>query len=510
METATPLFFHVSAFAQRKKNWISGLFDVNGSWCSNTKELIPIITDYFVNLFDTSSPTSSDLDNILTHVNVSLTEMMKLSLEAPYTCEEIKFALFKMNPVMVPGRDCLPAIFFQKLWSAFGDSISDVVLKVLNGVADVSDWNNTLITLIPKVASPTEVKHFRPISLYSTVYKLVSKVIVNRMRGVLDGVVDQSQSAFVLGRLISDNILIGFECMHWLRKHKGKKDGYAALKLDMRKAYDQVEWIYLEAIMRKIQFPERFVKLITNCVSTVTYSFNLNQKDFGKILPTRGLQQGDPLSPFLFVLCAQGLSFILQHHIKRNSLQGIHMGLEAPMISHLFFADDNLVFFKATMGNSLIIRSCLVDYGKASWQIVNFEKSAVTFSPSTRDLIRRSIAEVFKIEVVFGHSIYLGLPTFTLHQKKLQFDYLHERVGKKLEGWKGKLFSSGGKEVLIKSVIQSIPSYTMSCFRIPIGIYLDIERQCARFWWRTAKGLHWLNWKDLCRPKKWEEWVFKD
>lgn len=181
-------FFHASASARRKKNWISGLFDVNGSWCSNTKELISIITDYFANLFDTCSPTSSDLDNILTHVNVSLTETM---LEAPYSCEEIKFALFGMNPLQAPGPNGLPAIFFQKLWPAFGDSISDAVLKVLNGVADVSDWNNTLITLIPKVASPTEVKHFRPISLCNTVYKLVSKVIVNKMRGVLDGVVDQ-------------------------------------------------------------------------------------------------------------------------------------------------------------------------------------------------------------------------------------------------------------------------------------------------------------------------------
>lgn len=165
------------------------------------------------------------------------------------------------------------------------------------------------------------------------------------MKSILGKIIDPFQSAFIPHRAITDNILLGYECMHWLRNSKSKK-GYAALKLDMSKAYDRIEWSYLERILLKLGFNNDWVKLMLKCVISVKYSININGQVTGNITPSRGLRQGDPLSPYLFILCSQGLSSILQYGGANKGLQGIRVANGGPIITHLFFSDDSLIFFK--------------------------------------------------------------------------------------------------------------------------------------------------------------------
>lgn len=207
----------------------------------------------------------------------------------------------------------------------------------------------------------------------------MSKVIVNRMKKALGEVVDENQSAFLSERQITDNIIVGFECMHWIKNRKSKKSGYAALKLDMSKAYDRVEWGYVRDDDEKDEVPDNLISLIMRYITTVTFSMVVN----GRVVPTRGLRQGDPLSPILFVLCAQGLSSMLHKLRQRGYIEGVRFGGGGPSISHLLFADDSLLFYKATTNSSRSIKKCLCDYEEASGQMVNFEKSAITFSAST-------------------------------------------------------------------------------------------------------------------------------
>lgn len=246
------------------------------------------------------------------------------------------------------------------------------------------------------------------------------------------------------------------------------------------------------------------MNLIMKCVNSVSYFFRVNQSTIGTLFPERGLRQGDPLSPYLFALCAQGLSSILSKASQNRLFRGVRIATSSPVITHLFFADDSLLFFRATKEDSLQVRKCIQTYEQASGQMVNYEKSALSFSPNVDEQAIEDIKRVFSVEVVKGHDLYLGLPTFSLRSKKIQFSYLRERICQKIQGWSSKFFSMGGREVLIKSILQAIPSYAMSCFRIPVGLCNEIEQTCAKFWWSGKsgeKGLHWVRWDGLCKPK---------
>lgn len=222
------------------------------------------------------------------------------------------------------------------------------------------------------------MKDYRPTSLCN----VVARAITNRLKNTLGNIIDPHQSAFILGRSITDDILLGYECMHWLR-HSKSRQGYAALKLGMSKTYDRVEWSYLTVILCKMGFRKKWVDLVMNCITLVSYSFNVNSKVIGKVTPTRGLRQGDLLSTYIFVLCTQGLSAILDYNNNRKGLKGIQIASGSPMVTHLFFVDDSLIFFKATKDNMDLVKASLNSYEKVSVQLINFDKSTITFSRNT-------------------------------------------------------------------------------------------------------------------------------
>ena len=179
---------------------------------------------------------------------------MNDQLLRPFSRDEVESAMNQMEPGTAPGSDGMPPLFYQSFWSLMGDEVCFAVLDCLNNCKIPDVINHTNITLIPKVKSPENITEFRPISLCNVVYKLVSKVLANRLKMVLPTVVSENQSAFQAGRVITDNVLMAFETLHYMKNHQSGKSGFMALKLDMSKAYDRVEWLYLEKIMRKWVF----------------------------------------------------------------------------------------------------------------------------------------------------------------------------------------------------------------------------------------------------------------
>ena len=164
-----------------------------------------------------------DMAQVLETVPCKVTHAMNASLNAPYSPEEVKTALFQMFPTKAPGPDGFPAHFFQRHWETCGDEITKVVLKIVEGTESAACINETVLVLIPKVKNPTLLSQFRPISLCNVLYKIASKVISNRLKVILPDIISEEQSAFVPSRLITDNIITAYECLHFMKRNKAKK-----------------------------------------------------------------------------------------------------------------------------------------------------------------------------------------------------------------------------------------------------------------------------------------------
>ncbi|KAL5558120.1 hypothetical protein UlMin_034331 [Ulmus minor] len=248
--------------------------------------------------------------------------------------------------------------------------------------------------------------------------------------------------------------------------------------------------------MKKLGFSKGWIKKIMACVTSVYYSLLINGEKLGLINPSRGLRQGDPLSPYLFLLCAEGLSFIIHMYERNGKLQGMRCGSSGPNISYLFFTDDSLLFVEATPASCSAIKEVLSLYETASGQLMNYSKSAVCFGPSIgEDAIGRMVT-ILGVAQVKCHEYYLGLPCFSGKNKSRLFANIKDRVWNKLCGWKSKLLSAGGRETLTKAIIQAIPTYTMNLFRIPVSLIKELHRLCARFWWGgdvSKQKMHWCS-----------------
>uniref|UniRef100_A0A803QHJ7 Piwi domain-containing protein n=1 Tax=Cannabis sativa TaxID=3483 RepID=A0A803QHJ7_CANSA len=189
---------------------------------------------------------------------------------------------------------------------------------------------------------------------------------------------------------------------------------------------------------------------------------------------------------------------------RRGLLQGIKFGRTDLFVSHLFFADDSLVFFDATMEGCQTFRELLNNYTNASGQMVNYGKSEICFGKHVDEARRTLLADFMGVRRVVSHGKYLGLPSFVGRNKKELSDMIKNRVWAKMKGWKAPMFSMAGKEVLIKAIVQAIPTYTMSCFRLSKGTISNLHRMTARFWWGSSekdKKIHWCKWEHLCKPK---------
>ena len=268
--TEIPSFFHLNASQRRKKNTISGIWDENGIWCDTSESIAATAIAYFEALFTTSNPCR--ILEVTNTIPTKVTDEMNQGLIAAFTREEVVTTLKQMHPTKAPGLDGMSAIFFQKYWDVVGTDITCMVLNVLNSDMSIADINRTNITLIPKTNCPLKMSDFRPISLCNITYKLVSKVIANRLKNILPQIISENQSVFLSERLITDNVLVAYELMHYLEQKKEGKENFMAVKLDMSKAYDHVEWKFIEDVMEKMGFHEKWIQLIMKCISTVSYS----------------------------------------------------------------------------------------------------------------------------------------------------------------------------------------------------------------------------------------------
>ncbi|KAL9664847.1 hypothetical protein QQ045_020256 [Rhodiola kirilowii] len=325
-----------------------------------------------------------------------------------------------------------------------------------------------------------------------------------RLQPILQQVISIFQSAFVKGRIISDNFVVAHEIANYLKSCRGPTECFASIKLDMSKAYDRVEWLFLEKLLRKMGFASLWVDRVMCCVRSVSYQIRINDTVSSIIRPERGLRQGDPLSPYLFLLCTELLNAKMCAGMAANAISGVRICRNAPTVTHLFFADDSIFFIKAEAGEARSLKAILSPYECVTGQRINYEKSEIVFSRNTPADVRMDICGIFNVTQVACLSRYLGLPLVAGQRKTETFKLIIDKVWKRVNDWKGKLISTAGREILVKAVPQALPVYTMSVYHLPRRVIDEVTKLIQQFWWNkkgSNRGISWVK-KEVLQKKK--------
>ncbi|XP_048596367.1 uncharacterized protein LOC125578115 [Brassica napus] len=404
---------------------------------------------------------------LLEGMQTRFTNRMYNSLSKPVTDAEIKHAVKAIKSDSAPGIDGMTGQLFQRYRSITGAQVTKEVKEFFESGVMPTDWNHTQQCLLPKVPNAKQMKDLRPISLFSVVYKIILKVLSNRLKGILPRIFSPTQGAFVAGRLTSDNLLTAHEMIHGLKTNPNCRGDYIAIKTNISKAYDKVEWDFLETLFAKLGFAGRWIEWVMSCV--------------------RAEQNG--------------------------SLTGMKLTRNCPSVQHFLFADDSMFPCKASLCECTELIRCLKLHEDSSDQVINFQKSAISFGANIDPVMRRLLAEILQIENKGGNGNYLGLLECFLGSKHKLLAFIGEKLNERLRGWFAKKLSHGGKEVLLNSIAMVLPVYAMSCFRLTKHHCQKIMSEMASFWWAEdgdKKKIHWIAWKNICVPKDKGDLGFRD
>ena len=294
--------------------------------------------------------------------------------------------------------------------------------------------------------------------------------------------------------------------MDILRKKKGRKGRFGALKIDMKKAYDGVSWNFLRAVLIAMNFNQQWINWLMECVTLVQYTFLVNGSRSKSFKPCKGLRQGDPLSPYLFLMCANVLSLSLQKAKHDKLINGVKVGRSGCTFTHMLFVDDSLFFFKKDNKSVANLKRILDWYCQISAQDIYFDKYGLYCFPNMPMFELEDLAKQLQVNLVQNPSKYLGLNFKLKGNRVADFQFLVDKLQSKLQGWKANLLSQSGRTTLITSILQTLPLYAFSCFKVPETICKKMDSIVRAFWWGHAPGvkkLHSLKWSKICCPKSW-------
>ncbi|XP_040994329.1 uncharacterized protein LOC121240869 [Juglans microcarpa x Juglans regia] len=258
------------------------------------------------------------------------------------------------------------------------------------------------------------------------------------------------KSAFVPNRLIYDNVIMAFEALHTMKAKMIGKEGYIALKLDMSKAYDRLEWSFIKAVFIKMDFCNQWIELVMKCIETVSYAIIVNGNPQESFHPTRGIRQGDPLSPYIFIICAEALSSLINKAEGEGLIHGVPIAKNRLRVSHLFFADDCLIFCKANAIEWDRLFGLLRAYESASGQRLNLEKTSIIFSKNTARATQQFIMSIAGVKNGMSYEKYLGLPSVVGKNKAKTFKGILDNIRSKVSNHRVNMQSQAGKEILSK------------------------------------------------------------
>ncbi|KAM6556810.1 hypothetical protein CsatB_003829 [Cannabis sativa] len=494
-------FLFISATIRNRRNSVDSILNKDGVWITNKEEIGNEFTGFLGDIF--KNPPQGPLESLDYLIHDHLSPLEQSELEVIPSHEEIRQTLFSMGSLKAPGPDGMSVLFFKHYWNTVGQDVCDAVVDFFQSGNMHRGFNATNIALIPKVPNPKKVSQFRPISLCNVIYKVISKIIANRIRVFLPRLICPTKAAFVPGRNIQDNNVLIQGIIHSFKRKKGK-DGFFAIKIDLVKAYDKLSWQFIDHVLRSFKAPDKFCHWVRQCITTTSFNLFLNGRKFNSLTSECGIRQGDPLSPYIFIWADEILSRILEHALDNGTISGIKLSREGPKLSHLFFSDDLILVGRANLEEATGMWQCLEKFCDWSGQRINKLKTSIFFSGNTSDGMKRGIKQTLGLNCEMGNINYLGLPLFRSRQKDAEFNFILDNLVSKLHGWKLKSLSKAGRATLIKSVGLALPVYTMQTTKLSKKLASRIDGMVRDFWWGCEQGNRGIclkAWDQLCLPK---------
>lgn len=422
-------------------------------------------------------------------------------LDQPFSLEELQGAISDIAAEKAPGPDGFIGLFFKKCWHTIKVDLLNAVNQM--SALDGKQWsllNSAFIVLIPKKDNALRPQDYRPISLTHSVAKILGKLLASRVAPQLQHIISVSQSAFLKGRSIQDNFLYVQNLIQSL--HRDKKPTLF-LKLDIAKAFDSVKWDYLLDVLKRVGFSQRFRDLIAISLASTSSRIILNGEPGAPFLHRRGLRQGDPLSPLLFLLAIDPLQRILEKATEEHILSPISYRSASVRIS--MYADDAALFINPSKTEVAALQEILAAFGNVSGLCTNFNKSAAYPIGCEEEVIEEVLSD-FEGDISSLPCKYLGLPLSLKKPRRIDFQILIDKIAAKLAGWKGKLLNKMGRLTLINSVLTSITTFYLTMFAPSKWIIKRIDKLRRNFLWKgeeEASGGHCaVNWNQVCSPKK--------
>ncbi|KAG9447964.1 hypothetical protein H6P81_014092 [Aristolochia fimbriata] len=391
--------------------------------------------------------------------------------------EEIEEGVKGMASDKAPGSDGFTAEFYKQGWEFLKEDILNMFTEFYEQGLTAESMGASFIALIPKKEGACCLKDFRPISLLSSHYKLITRVLTSRLRTVLHEVISSNQSAFLKGRQIIDSPLMIHELLHHYKK-RGLKG--MILKLDFEKPFDKVSWAFLNWMMLQMNFLSRWCEWIASCISSARYSIIINGSVHDYFKGSRGLRQGDPISPLLFDIVGEALCALFQKGQEKGWITD--MGIRDIRIPILQFPDDTLLLCDGIDEGLLHSKALLSSYEMMSGQNINWEKSGL-FGVNAHAIAQDLATSILHCNRIQLPSSYLGLPLFQTKNNKAQWNPIVEKYQRRLEGWKGQLLSQAGRATLIRATLAGIPNYWLSLIPCLANVAKRPESIQRRFLW---------------------------
>ncbi|VFQ73486.1 unnamed protein product [Cuscuta campestris] len=371
------------------------------------------------------------------------------------TEDKIKLTVWNMEPNSSPGPDGFNINFFKHCWDIIEGDITSACQEVFLGIPLPKAASSSNICLLPK-------------------------------------------GAYVPRREIMDQILITKEMVHHInRKARG---GNLIVKLDMAKAFDKLKWSYLLDILKAFGFSPQFIQMVNNLLASSKYSILINGKPCGYFGQSRGIKQGDPLCPLLFIISNEGFSRNLNKMFLDGFIDRFNSGRKSIPITHLSYGDDIIIFSSGNTRSIANLKRFLNEYQLVSGQTINYSKRSFMMGSKPNSLA------ISKLERLLGMShktypfTYLGIPIDLGITRQIHCANLISSFDTKLNGWYQKNLDQAGRLVLINHVLNTLPNYFLASNTMPKSIKRLLDQKMARFWWGGKH--HWISWQKLCAPKE--------